>query len=140
MRVLLDTNILAELVKPAGNPAVDAAIEEIPAANVFLSVLTVGEIANGIVLMAPGRKKTYLVNWLAGVEELYGDRILPIDLEIARVWGESSARARKNGIVIPPTDGLIAATALRHGLAVMTRNERDFENCGVRVVNPWRSG
>ena len=138
MRALLDTNVLAELVKPGGNPAVKAALAEIPAANVFLSVLTVGEIIRGIALLAPGRKKKHLAKWLAGLEDQYGERILPLDVETARIWGELTARSQKSGVVVPPTDGLLAATALRHGLHVMTRNTRHFEATGAMVIDPWR--
>lgn len=138
MKTLLDTNILAELVKPDGNPAVHAALAEIPAANVFLSVLTVGEIAKGIALLAPGAKKKRLTRWLAGIESDYGDRVLPLDVETARIRGELTARAQKKGIVIPPTDGLLAATALQHGLHVMTRNTKHFEASGALVIDPWQ--
>ncbi|WP_337173046.1 type II toxin-antitoxin system VapC family toxin [Paludisphaera sp.] len=138
MRVLLDTNILAEFVKPDGSPTVHAALAGIPTANVFLSVLTLGEIVKGIALMAPGRKKDYLAGWLAGVEDQYADRVLPLDAETARIWGELTARAQKKGLTIPPVDGLLAATALRHGMHVMTRNARHFEQSGALVINPWR--
>lgn len=138
MKALLDTNILAELVKPNGNPAVHAALAEIPTPNVFLSVLTVGEIAKGVALLASGPKKKRLTKWLAGIETDYGERILPIDVETARVWGELTARTQKKGVVLPPADGLLAATALRRGLHVMTRNTKHFEATGVLVIDPWR--
>ena len=86
MRALLDTNVLAELVKPNASPAVKAALDAIPAANVFLSVLTVGEIVKGIALLAPGQRKKHLTKWLAGLEDQYGERVLPLDVETARIW------------------------------------------------------
>jgi predicted nucleic acid-binding protein len=138
VKVLLDTNILAELVKPNGNPAVHAALAEIPTANVFLSVLTVGEIVKGIALLPPGPKKKHLTKWLVGIESDYGDRVLSLDVETARIWGELTARAQKKGIVIPAADGLLAATALQHGLHVMTRNTKHFEASGALVVDPWQ--
>ncbi len=139
MKVLLDTNILAELVKPNGNPAVKAALDEIPTANIFLSVLTIGEIVKGISLLPQGPKKKRLSKWLVGLESHYAERVLPLDAETARIWGELTARSQKKGVVIPPTDGLLAATALRHGLHVMTRNTKHFEASGALVVDPWRS-
>ena len=138
MKALLDTNILAELVKPNGNPAVHAALAGIPTPNIFLSVLTVGEIVKGIALLSPGPKKQHLTKWLVGIESDYGDRILPLDVETARIWGELSARAQKTGIVIPPADGLLAATALQHGLHLMTRNTKHFEASGALVIDPWQ--
>ncbi|AMV37400.1 PIN domain-containing protein [Planctomyces sp. SH-PL62] len=97
-----------------------AALDELPAANVFLSVLTVGEIVKGIPLLGPGRKKKHLTKWLARLENQYAERLLPLDVETARIWGELTARTQKSGVVDPPTDGLLAATALRHGSHVMT--------------------
>jgi predicted nucleic acid-binding protein len=138
VNALLDTNILAELVKPNGNPAVHAALAEIPASNVFLSVITLGEIVKGIALLAPGPKRTHLARWLAGIERDYGERVLPLDIETARIWGELTARAQRKGIAIPPADGLLAATALRHGLHVMTRNTKHFEASGALVIDPWQ--
>lgn len=138
MKALLDTCALTEVGKDDGNAAVKSAVGEIPAANLYLSVLTVGEIAKGIALLAAGRKKTSLGTWLARVENLYADRILAVDVEAARIWGEMTARAQKAGITIPATDGLLAATALRHGLHVITRNTRHFEASGALIIDPWQ--
>ncbi|MGE3821623.1 MAG: PIN domain-containing protein [Isosphaeraceae bacterium] len=75
--------------------------------------------------------------WLASLEREFSERILPIDAETGRIWGELTAKASKKGGVIAAVNGLIAATALRHGLRVMTRNEMDFRATGVGVINPW---
>jgi predicted nucleic acid-binding protein len=138
VRVLLDTNVLAELVKPNGNPAVMAALDEIPTGDVFLSVLTVGEIVKGISLLPPGAKKSRLATWLAGLERHYADRLLPLDVETAQIWGELTARTQNRGIIVPPIDGLLAATAIRHGLHVMTRNGKHFDESGALVLDPWQ--
>jgi predicted nucleic acid-binding protein len=138
VKALLDTCVLTELGKDDGNPAVKAAVADIAVANLYLSVLTVGEIAKGVARLAAGRKKTLLGTWLARVENQYADRILGIDVETARLWGEITARAQKSGIIIPSVDGLLAATALRHGLHVMTRNTRHFEASGALVIDPWQ--
>lgn len=138
MKALLDTNILAELVKPDGNPAVHAALAGIPPPNIFLSVLTVGEIVKGIALLSQGPKQKHLTRWLVGLESDYGERILPLDVETARIWGELTARAQKRGIVVPPADGLLAATALQRGLHMMTRNPKHIEASGVFVIDPWQ--
>lgn len=138
MKALLDTNVLAELIKPDGNAAVIAAVKEIPTPNLFLSVLTVGEIIKGIALLAPGKKKTFLTTWLAQLETRYEKRILLVDLETSRIWGEMTARAQNIGVVIPASDGILAASALRHGLHVMTRNTRHFEASGALIIDPWQ--
>jgi predicted nucleic acid-binding protein len=139
VKALLDTCVLTELGKDDGNPAVKAAVADIAVANLYLSVLTVGEIAKGIALLAAGRKKKALASWLTGLETKFGDQILGIDVETARLWGEMTARAQKSGTIIPGVDGLLAATALRHGLHVMTRNTRHFEACGAIIIDPWQS-
>lgn len=139
MRVLLDTCALAELRKPRPDPAVVAAVKAVPDEKLFLSALSVGEIAKGTALLPAGKKRNELTAWLVALEREFRERILPVDVEIARGWGEMTARAQKKGLIVAPTDGLIAATAMRHKLHVMTRNEKDFQPTGVRVVNPWGS-
>jgi predicted nucleic acid-binding protein len=138
VKVLLDTCVLAELRHPKGNPAVKAAVDAIANEDLFLSVLTVGEIAKGVSLLPSGRKKKSLGSWLQGLETQFGDRILSIDTDTARLWGEITARAQKTGAVVRAVDGLLAATALCHGLHVMTRNSRHFEAAGVLLIDPWK--
>lgn len=137
MKVLLDTCAIAELRKPKPDAAVVAAVRAVPDEKLFLSVLSVGEIAKGVALLPAGRKRSELAAWLDALEHEFSERILPLDVEIARIWGEMTARAQKKGLVVAAADGLIASTALRHKLRVMTRNEKDFQPTGVRVVNPW---
>lgn len=137
MTALLDTCVLAELRRPDGHAGVKAAVSAIHDDNIYLSVLTVGEIAKGIQLLAPGKKKKVLAAWLTGLETKFSDRILAIDAETARLWGELTARAQNRGKIIPAVDGLLAATALRHGLRVMTHNTRHFQATGALVIDPW---
>jgi toxin FitB len=107
---LVDTCVLAELRRPEGNPAVKSAIAVIPDDDLYLSVLIVGEIAKGVALLATGRKKKALTAWLNGLETQFADRLLVIDGETARIWGEITARAQKNGEIIPAVDGLLDRT------------------------------
>jgi toxin FitB len=139
VKSLLDTCVLTELRHPKGDSGVKAAVAEIPDAELYVSFLTVGEIARGIGLLAAGRKKKALTSWLTGLETKFADRILTIDVETARLWGELTARAQKSGIIIPGIDGLLAATALRHGLHVVTRNTRHFEASGALIIDPWQT-
>lgn len=138
MKVLLDTCTIAELRKPKPDASVVAAVSAVPDEKLFLSVVSVGEIVKGIGLLAAGKKRNELSAWLAALEGQFSERILPIDVETGRIWGELTARARKKGLVVHAADGLIAAAALRHGLHVMTRNEGDFKATGARIVNPWQ--
>jgi predicted nucleic acid-binding protein len=138
VRVLLDTCVLAELQKPQPNPAVREAVARADDDDLFLSVLTIGEITKGIALLAPGKKKRRLAAWLRGLEENFSDRLLAVDREAAAIWGEITAKAQKQGIVVPAVDGQLAATALRHGLHLMTRNTKHVAATGVLVINPWQ--
>jgi len=137
LRVLLDTCVLSELRHPKGNPRVRSAVELVETQNLFLSVISVGEIVKGIRLLKDGKKKQDLRRWLQALEKNYADRILLVDLEISHLWGELTAEAQERGNVVPASDGLIAATARHHGLRVMTRDTEHFEAAGALVINPW---
>lgn len=137
MRVLLDTCVLSEIKKPGCNKQVRQAISEIPDASIMLSVVSLGEIAKGIELLDAGARQRELLSWLNGLAVNYADRVLPIDTETARIWGELTAQAQRKGRTVHVPDGLIAATAIRHGLHVMTRNVSDFEPTGALLINPW---
>jgi toxin FitB len=137
VRLLLDTCVLSELRNPAGSPAVKAFIAPLPARTLFVSVITLGEIAKGVALLPDGKQKRGLDAWRVGLSGRFEDRIVPLDQETAEIWGELSAAGQKKGVTIPVADGLIAATALRHGLHVATRNRPHFEQAGAMVINPW---
>ncbi len=137
MRVLLDTCVLSELRKPQVDPGLRQAVDEIPDDDLFVSVISIGEIAKGIALLDESRRKRELQSWLQALERDYATRILQVDRETAHIWGELTAAARKNGQGISASDRLIAATARRHGLHIMTRNVADFEPTGAMLINPW---
>ena len=137
MRVLLDTCVLSELRKDNCHENVRRAIEEYTEESIFLSVINIGEITKGVGLLSESQRKRELQSWLQTIERYYSDRILSVDLEIVRIWGEITATAQKSGKIIAVSDGLIAATALRHGLHIVTRNTSDFEPGGVLLINPW---
>ena len=138
MKVLLDTCVLAELRSAGGHPQVKEAVSQILDDSLYLSVLTVGEIAKGIALLESGRKRQALTSWFNGLVTQFSDRILSIDLQTAQLWGELTAKTQRNGIVIPAVDGLLCATALRHGMSIMTRNTRHFHVSGALIVDPWQ--
>ncbi len=102
-----------------------------------MSVLTLGEITKGIGMLPQGQKRNALQSWYDGLLAAFSDRILPIDPETAEVWGRITATCTAQNLDLPAVDGLIAAAALRHGLAVLTRNEKHFRHTGATVVNPW---
>jgi toxin FitB len=139
VKLLLDTCVLSELQKRAGSPAVQSFFDLSPSTSLFLSVITIGEITKGIALLSEGEKKRSLRAWLIGLSSQFEERILPLDQETAEIWGELSASGQQQGRSIPVADGLIAATALRHGLHVATRNTAHFVSAGAMIVNPWLS-
>jgi predicted nucleic acid-binding protein len=112
-------------------------VEALREEELFVSVISIGEIRKGIFLLKEIPKKRELETWLETFERDYRERLLPIDLETSRLWGELTAAAHKVGRVVHATDGLIAATSIRHGLRVMTRNTADFEFTGALLLNPW---
>lgn len=137
MRALLDTCVLSELVRPQSNASVRKAVECLADEESFVSVISLGEIERGIGLLDEGARKRALSGWLDGLQRDYTGRILDIDAETARLWGTLTARASKAGRQVGAADGLIAATALRHGLHIMSRNVKDFEATGAMIINPW---
>jgi predicted nucleic acid-binding protein len=139
MRLLIDTCVFSEAQRPQGDLRVKTRVSLFEQHEAFLSVITIGELANGIALLDDGGRKRGLASWFGTLQQNYSTRILPIDAEIARRWGELSAASKRNGSIIPIADGLIAASALKHGLTVVTRNTRHFAACGVAVIDPWEN-
>ncbi len=112
-------------------------LREFDTRELFISVITVGELVKGISSLSASKKRASYEAWLAGLENEFASRFLPIDLETSRIWGEVMAACAAKGKKIPAVDGLIAATAMRHGMHLMTRNTKDFAATGVLLVNPW---
>ena len=135
---LIDTNIISEARKGAvANPGVVAFFQRCSAerTRVYLSVVTVGELARGVALIhhrGDIQQASLLHDWLTLVVEQYRDCILPFDLETAQLWGRLRVPHHENAL-----DKQIAATALMHDLIVVTRNVDDFAQTGVRLMNPF---
>lgn len=142
MRVILDTCVLSELRKSSEtNHSCDKNvwqfINTMENEQIFISVITIGEITKGIQLLSKGNRQNELHTWLQTMENNYQQSILEIDIETVRIWGDVTATAQKNGRIVAASDGLIAATAIRHGMHVVTRNVSDFKPTGVMLINPW---
>ncbi len=132
---LLDTNVASETRKGTRmNPGVRAWLESVDDADLFLSVLVVGEIRRGVEQARPidPVKARALEAWLSGLERKYDDRLLPVTTGIAEQWGRLNALRPTSTV-----DGLLAATALVHDLTLVTRNVADVAHTGVKLFNPF---
>lgn len=138
MRYLLDTCVLAELIKRTPEPEVLQWIGSQPEQRLFISTLTLGEIRKGIARLPRSRKRSRLAQWLdVDLPRTFHGRVLPVSIEVAERWGVLAADAENRGRPMPVIDALLAATALVADLTLVTRNTDDVEGCGVRVLNPW---
>ncbi len=137
MKLLLDTCVLSGLRHPHHINLLKESLNAFESGDLFISVISIGEITKGITLLPHSKKRSDLQNWALHIENSYTDRLLTITIQIVHVWGEITANAQKKGKIIPVADGLIAATALVNGLHLMTRNAADFEPTGVLILNPW---
>ena len=136
--ILLDTNVVSEAIKPDPAPAVRAWLDDQAAQTLFLSSVTVAEMAFGIGALAPGKRKDKLKAALEGVIELFGARILPFDTEAAKFYGELAVKARAAGNGFPTPDGYIAAIAAANDFAVASRDASAFAAAGLCVIDPWK--
>ena len=134
MSYLVDANVLSEPTKPTPNPAVVEWLS-IHEGDLFVDSIVMGELFIGIQALPAGRKRARLEDWfeaLAGTIEC-----LSWDMTISRRWARLVVDLKRKGQPLPLLDGMIAATALAHGLTVATRNTRDFKKAGVNVVDPF---
>lgn len=138
---LLDTNVLSEFKRRDGpNARVAAWLRATNPDLLWASVLSFGEIREGIERLAPGKRRDELQQWLdRDLDQWFEQRILPVTRLIAERWGVLSARGFAKGTALSNIDGLIAATALEHQLTVVTRNVKHFADVGVEIVNPWEA-
>lgn len=138
MNYLLDTNVVSEWTKPRPNPGVVKWLSEAEEDATFISVITLAELRNGIERLPPSSRRQRLNAWL--VEDIlirFETRILPIEIGVADAWGRMTARRTAVGRPIGVMDGLVAATAAYHGLALVSRNTIDFRGLGLRLIDPW---
>lgn len=139
MRFLVDTNVFSEPTKPRPDAAVLEWLASQPTESHAVSALSVGEAKMGIELLEPGKRRTALQQWLKLlIRDHFADRVLPVTRRVALAWGRIMAAEQKRGRKLPLLDGLLLATAAVYGLTIITRNERDFQDRGVPVINPWR--
>ena len=138
MSTLLDTCVVSELIKSAPDALVLAWTRDTPEGACFLSAITLGEVMCGISRLPTGKRRSRLEAWYEGLLARYEARLLPVNAAVARKWGRLSGELARRGAPTSIADGLIAATAIVHGLKLATRNIADFRLFEVEIVNPWK--
>ena len=139
MNYILDTCVISEMVKVKPDHHVIGWIRLQDEENLYLSVITIGEIQKGISKLADSqKKKEQLQNWLSKeLRDRFKTRILEINYAAAKIWGKVLGDCEKRGIALPAIDSLIASQAILHNMTVVTRNISDMEPSGVMLYNPW---
>ncbi len=138
MNFLLDTNVASEPARPRPDAIVTAWLAAQDLNTLFLSVVTLGELRKGITVMPASIRKSELERWLRGeLLHVFEGRVLPLTPAVAERWGVLEGQRQLAGRPLSVPDAQIAATALEHGLTLVTRNVRDFAGLGAEVLNPW---
>jgi len=137
--IILDTNVLSEVMKPAPDAKVLAWMAAQPAANLYTTSITQAEILHGLMLLPAGRRRRALEAAATSMfTEDFGGRILGFGTDAAAPYARIAAERRRAGRPISHFDAQIAAIARSTGAAIATRNLRDFSGCGVTLVDPWK--
>ena len=141
MSWLLDTNVLSELRRPKPELRVVGFVASQPLDVLFISVVTLAEIRFGIELLGEPNRRAELQDWLTyRVRPMFDQRVLAITEDIMLKWRHLVEEGRKTGYTFSQPDLIIAATAIHHGLTVVTRDRGNYDRAGVPVVNPWPAG
>jgi len=135
---LLDTNVLSELRRPRSEPKVVAFVSAQSLESLFVSAVTFAEIRFGIERIEDLHKRAALTDWLnLQLRPMFEGRVLPVSEDVMFKWRLLVEEGRRVGHTFPLPDLIIAATAMHHGLAVVSRDEGDYARTGVALVNPW---
>lgn len=138
MKYLLDTCVISELAKTEPSKEVVSWVIGNNEEDLYLSCLTFGELHKGILKLPDSKRKENLHLWVEyDLKERFRNRIIVIDLKVAKIWGEIQGQAEARGKPMPTIDSLIAASGLTHNLIVVTRNIADMKQSGVSLFNPW---
>ena len=138
MSWLLDTCVVSELVRPRPKASVINWVLERDEDELFLSVITIGELEKGIGRLPDSPKRVALEQWVRReLADRFRDRLLAVDTGVAARWGALVGASEARGQPLPVIDSLIAATSLQHDFTIVTRNTDDLERCGARCFNPW---
>jgi predicted nucleic acid-binding protein len=137
--IILDTNVVSELLRPAPSPAVEAWLAAQDGATVFFTAIGEAELRLGVAILPAGRRRTSLAEAIdAMLEADFRNRILPFDTAAAQAYSAIAATRRAAGRPISQFDCQIAAIARNKQAVLATRNTVDYEDCGIDVIDPWR--
>jgi predicted nucleic acid-binding protein len=137
---LLDTNIPSELMRSIPDRRVKEWVYAQESASLYVSAVTIGELRKGFAILPESKRRRHLEEWFENhLIPLFAGRILPVTQSVADSWGVLDGMRQLSGRPLNTADGMIAATALVHGLTLVTRNVRDYDDLGVTIVNPWES-
>lgn len=140
MSILLDTNVLSELMRARPEPAVRAWIARQRPDSLFVSAVTQAEMLLGAALLPVGKRRAALETALRSMfDQEFADRVLPFDGAAALRYAEIATTRRRAGRPMSQFDAQIAAIAGSRGLRLATRNLKDFEGCGMRLLDPWKA-
>jgi predicted nucleic acid-binding protein len=138
--IVLDTNVLSEFMRVEPETRVLAWVDALPAMDLAVSAVTVAEILHGIARLPSGKRKQKLeAHAMAMFEEDFAGRILPFDAHAAVEYATLVAECEAKGRAASMADAQIAAICRTHGAPIATRNVKDFELCGIEVINPWET-
>jgi len=138
--IVLDTNIISELLRPAPTPEVEAWLAAQDGATLYFTTVGEAELRHGVAILPMGKRRNALAQAIEGMlEEDFRDRILPFDRAAARAYAAIAAERRALGRPISQLDCQIAAIARANEAAVATRNTGDFEDCGIAIIDPWQA-
>jgi len=138
MKYLVDTCVISELIKSDNSERVFSWFRNQDFDNLFVSVMSIGELWKGISRMTDSKKKSVLNKWFdEDVIKFYRNRIMAIDFDIVMIWGSLYANLERIGRKIPTIDLLISSTALFYDMILVTRNTKDFVHTGCKLLNPW---
>jgi len=139
VKYLLDTNVISEFISKNPNQKVVDYILTLDETDLYLSAITIGEIKVGIEKLDNSRKKDILLQWLEkDLLNRFDNKIIPVDTDVMLKWGAINNKLKKLGTPLPIMDSLIGASCEVYNMTLLTRNEKDFKNISIQIINPFK--
>lgn len=138
--IILDTNVLSELMREEPNPTVEAWVRSQNASRLALTTVTLAEIQRGLFRLPKGKRRQRLeTNFASFINSAFQGRLYSFDAKAAFIYGEISAKREQEGFNTDAIDLMIAAITKSNHASIATRNVKDFQGCGITIVNPWQA-